>query len=781
MAQHCDSTTLGRNDSDAPFSRSRPRLVKRASCTLILGVAALIAACGGSDSSSTSTEQVRISGIAATGAAIANAPVTAKCTGGTSAGTATTTATGTFMVFAPGTLPCLVEVDNGARKIYSVAVGSGNVVNNLNVTPLTDNILGQISADTTDYYARFDAKAAATLTASTIAAAQGKVVTALGAAGLSLPSGVTDLLTSKLAVGDDHDKLLDSLAKVSVPVKVIALNDFHGNIENPAATNGGQVTIPDASNPAGTKVNVGGAAYLATLVKSLKAKNANNIVVGAGDLIGAAPFVSTVLHHESTVDILNRIGLEVTAVGNHEFDAGKTELLRLQNGGCFPGGTPGTDTCLQDGSFPGAKFKWLAANVATDSAGTTLLPATYMKDFGIVKVGFIGLTLKDTPTAVSASGVTGLTFLEESAVINARSTELKRKGADAVVVLIHQGGQTTASTLNDKKCPGLSGDIVGVMDKIGANVDVVVSGHSHNEYNCVYKGKLLTQAAFYGAVASEIDLTVTPSKGVTAKSAESRAVINDTTTAALPAGFTKLSKDADVDAAVTRYVTLTAPLKNKVVGSITADIKRCLLNNNPVLGRDETCEGTMGDVLADAYLAGSPAADFSVTNPGGVRADLLFASAAGKVTYGDLLTVNPFANTLCTVDLSGQQIIRLLEQQWETPNSTAKTGINGGGRLLQISKELTYTWDASKPLGAAPGSGARVVVSTVKINGQSIDLAKTYRIATLSFLTTGGDNFTVFTQGKTVCSGTIDIDALVTYFGAKSPVAPPAFRTTRLN
>lgn len=780
MAPHRDSTTVGRNESDTPFSVSPLRLIKRTSCALILGAAALLAACSGSDSGS-STDQVRISGIAATGAAIANAPVTAKCTGGTSAGSATTTASGTFMVFAPGALPCVVGVDNGKRMIYSVAAGTGNVVNNLNVTPLTDNIIGQISADTTDYFNKFDGKAAAALTPAALATAQGTVVTALGKAGLSLPAGVTDLLTSPLTVGDAHDKLLDSLATVSVPVKMIALNDFHGNIENPASTNGGQVTIPDPSNPAGTKVNVGGAAYLATLIKSLKAKNANSIVVGAGDLVGAAPFTSTVLNHESTVDVLNTLGLEVTAVGNHEFDAGKTELLRLQNGGCFPGRTPGTDTCLQNGAFSGAKFKWLAANVATDQAGTTLLPATFIKDFGIVRIGFIGLTLKDTPTAVSASGVVGLTFLEESAVINTRAAELKRKGVDAVVVLIHQGGQTTASTLNDKTCPGLSGDILAVMDKIGADVDVVVSGHSHQEYNCNYKGKLLTQAAFYGAVATDIDLTLIPSKGVKAKSADNRPVIQDTTTAALPSGFTKLTKDADMDALVTKYVTLTAPLKNKVVGSITADIKRCLLNNNPVLGRDETCEGTMGDVLADAYLAGSPAADFAMTNPGGVRADLLFATAAGKVTYGDLLTVNPFANTLCTVDMSGQQVIRLLEQQWETPNSTAKTGINGGGRLLQVSKELTYTWDASKPLGAAPGSGARVVVSTVKINGQSIDLAKTYRIATLSFLTTGGDNFTVFAQGKTVCSGTIDIDALVTYFGAKSPVAPPAFRTTRLN
>ncbi|HOB45813.1 MAG TPA: metallophosphoesterase, partial [Zoogloea sp.] len=245
-----------------------------------------------------------------------------------------------------------------------------------------------------------------------------------------------------------------------VTVKVIAMNDFHGNIETPAANNGGSVVLKDPANAAGTTVRTGGAAYLATLIKQLKARNANNIVVGAGDMVGASPVTSTLTHDEATIDILNQIGLEVSSVGNHEFDHGKNELLRQQNGGCYVGGTVGKDTCINGGVFGGASYKWLAANVVDSASGKTLFPATYVKKFGGVSVGFIGLTLKATPAVVTSTGVAGLSFLDEAATINTYAAQLRQSGADAVVVLIHQGGQTTASTLNDQSCPNLSGDIL---------------------------------------------------------------------------------------------------------------------------------------------------------------------------------------------------------------------------------------------------------------------------------------------------------------------------------
>lgn len=567
-----------------------------------------------------------------------------------------------------------------------------------------------------------------------------------------------------------------------VTVKVIAMNDFHGNIEVPAANNGGSVVLKDPGNAAGSTVRTGGAAYLATLIKQLKASNPNSIVVGAGDMVGASPVTSTLTHDEATVDILNQIGLEVTSVGNHEFDHGKGELQRLQNGGCYVGGTAGKDTCINGGVFPGASYKWLSANVVDTASGKTLFPATYVKKFGKASVGFIGLTLKGTPAVVTSTGVAGLNFLDEATTINSYAAQLKKDGVDAVVVLIHQGGQTTASTLNDQSCPNLSGDILPVVDALGKDVDVVVSGHTHQEYVCKRNGKLLTSTGFYGSAVTDINLTIVPGTGVTSVAANTVPVINDLNTKA-PTGYAILAKDATIDAAVQSYVSLAATLKNQVVGSITADIKRALLSNTATPTRDETAEGPMGDVMADVYLSGGPKADIAFINPGGVRADLIYKNG-GAVTYGDLLTVAPFGNTLATVDLTGAQIVRLLEQQWEVPNCSAKTGANGCGRMLQPSSTFSYTWDASKPAGAPVGSGNRVVAGSLKLNGVAMDMGKTYRVTLNSFMAPGpGDNFSVVTTSGTniTSSGVIDIDAFVGYMKKNLNLAPPAPRITRLN
>lgn len=574
----------------------------------------------------------------------------------------------------------------------------------------------------------------------------------------------------------------DAAPAPPVTVKLIAMNDFHGNFDVPAANNGGSVILKDPANPAGTTVRTGGAAFLATLIKQLKAKNPNSIVVGAGDLIGAAPAISTLTHDENTIDVLNQLGVEVTAVGNHEFDHGKGELQRMQNGGsCYVGGVVGQDTCLVNGTFPGAKFKYLSANVVDTSTGQTLFPATYVKDFNGVKVGFIGLTLKGTPGVVTSTGVAGLDFLDEATTINSYAAQMKKDGVSAVVVLIHQGGQTTASTLNDHTCPGLSGEIVPVVDALSKDVDVVISGHTHQEYVCTRNGKLLTQTGFYGSAVTEIDLTIQPGGGVIGAVANNIPVINDQNKS-VPAGYAILAKDAALDATVQHYDSLAATLTSKLEGTITADIKRALLPNSSTPTRDETAEGAMGDVMADVYLAGGPQADLAFINPGGVRADLIYKNG-GQVTYGDLLTVAPFGNTLVTVDLTGNQILRLLEQQWEAANCAAKTGINGCGRLLQPSAGFTYAWDALKPAGAADGQGSRVVAGSMKLNGQAMDMAKAYRVTFNSFNAPGpGDNFTIVTTGKNITnSGVIDIGAFVNYMNNHPNLAPPTPRVTRIN
>ena len=774
-------------------------------CAAAIGSAALFG-CGGS----TNVSALTVNGVVATGAAMGGANISVMCVNGV-LNTGKTASDGSYSILASGAFPCMLEASDATHKLHSVANGSGSAAT-ANVTPLTEQMVASLSSDSVDtsaFFAAFGASKAATVAPDKLAAAQTLVIANLAANGVDT-SALKDLIGDKLVAktatqsGNALDVVLDAVAAKPVNVRLIAMNDFHGNFAPPSTSNGGTMVLPNGSS--GQKVTVGGAAYLATLVKNLKAESANSIVVGAGDSISASPFESMITHDEATVDILNTIGLEVSSVGNHEFDRGSAELLRMQNGGCFPAangqGVVGTDTCLVNGVYPGAKFKYLAANVNVTATGKTLLPATYIKRFGTVSVGFVGLTFQGTPTAVSATGVAGLEFKEESAVINQYAAQLKANGVNAVVVLIHQGGQTTATTVNDKTCPGFSGDITTIVDKLSADVDVIVSGHTHQEYVCNYAAKtakkniLLTSTGYYGGAVSAIDLVLQPSKGLVSASANTVPVIQadaapqkqaDGTTAVslvLPTGFSSVAKDATVDALVTKYKTLSATLAAQGVGTISASINRALMTVAGVTGRDETAEGAMGDVMADSYLLGVPGgADIAFTNPGGVRADLTF-SAPGTVTYKMLNDVEPFGNTLSTLNLTGAQILRLLEQQWEVPNNTAKTNAatNSVGRILQPSKGLTYTYDNSQPAGAAAGSGNRIVAGSLKLNGVAIDPAKSYKIVTNSFLAAGGDNFKVMATGTSITdTKMLDLDAFIAYFKANSPVSPPAPRITRLN
>ena len=492
--------------------------------------------------------------------------------------------------------------------------------------------------------------------------------------------------------------------------------------------------------------------------------------------------------------------MEVTSVGNHEFDHGKVELQRIQSGGCYPAsgtqGIVGQDTCLENGTYSGANYAYLSANVVDSTTGHPLFAATYIKRFGNARIGFIGLTFQGTPGEVTASGVAGLTFLEESSVINKYAHQLKEHDVDAVVVLIHQGGQTLSTTINDKTCPGFSGEITPILDKLNKDVDIVVSGHTHQEYVCNYKGALsgktylLTSTGYYGGAVSDIDLTIHPDKGVVSAQANTVPVIRADDKAnlaiSLPTGFTSVSKDPVVDAMVTRYTALSATLAMQPVGTIKASLMRALLTGTSTPTRDETSEGAMGDVIADTYLAGVVGgADVAFMNPGGVRADLICSTPpVCSVTYSALNTVEPFGNTLVTLNLTGAQIVRLLENQWEFPNNTAKLNpaLNQVGRLLQVSNGFTYTYDNSQPAGALQGAGNRVVTGSVKINGVAIVPTQVYKVVTNNYLAGGGDNFPVMATGANIYDTKIpDLTAGIQYFGSHPDLAPPAPRVTRIN
>jgi 5'-nucleotidase len=547
-----------------------------------------------------------------------------------------------------------------------------------------------------------------------------------------------------------------------ITVKLIAINDFHGYIE-PSET----FKLPDPSDPQKMlSVPVGGAAYLATAIAQLKAENPRNVVVGAGDMVGASPLGSALFHDEPTIQALNAMGLEITSVGNHEFDNGKAELLRKQRGGCFPGGKIGVDTCLIDHAFTGAKYKYLAANVIDDATGKTLFPPYTIKYFDAgngkrVGIAFIGVVLKGTPVVTTAAGVRGLHFNDEAATINALLPSIYAQGVHAVIVLIHQGIFTQVG-YNDPSCAGADGDLLPVLDKLDRSIRLVISGHTHRAYLCA-SGQgtnnphvFYTSAGMYGQVVSDInvDLDVTTGK-IANISARNELVINDRAPNPIARTEQALSPDPAIAALVARYEKATAPLVNRVIGHLSADLS---------LDGMETVHGgsgetAIGNVIADARLAATKAApqsdDIAFINAGGIRSDLL----SGDVTYGEAYKVEPFGDLLYTETLTGAQLITLLDEQFIGKKEA---------ELLGISHGLAYTWDASKPDGAS-----KVVPGSVTFNGKPLDLTASYRVTIDGFQADGGDGFVVLRQGTKKIAGPFDLDALDNYITAHSPLAPP--------
>ena len=532
----------------------------------------------------------------------------------------------------------------------------------------------------------------------------------------------------------------------TVDVQLLAINDFHGNLQPPAGSSG-------RINDHGVNVDAGGVEYLATHVKSLKATMpaGRTAVVSAGDLVGASPLISALFHDEPTIEAMNLLGLDVNAVGNHEFDEGTAELKRLRGGGCHP-----VDGCQDGDPYAGSDFPFLAANVVSQKSGNTLFPGVKVMKLGGEKVGFIGMTLEGTPLIVTPSGVAGYDFLDEAETANFYAAQLQARGVQSIVVLVHEGGFPTGFF---DECPGISGPIVDIVNRMDPSIDVVVSGHTHQGYDCEINNKLVTSASSFGRLVTDIDLTI-DRRTHDIVTAEANNVIVTRTVA----------RDAAETALIAKYNALSAPLANRVIGSITADITR---TSTPA------GESALGDVIADAQLAATAPAGFgdavaAFMNPGGIRTDLLYnqisgGEAPGEVTYGEAFNVQPFGNSLVTMTLSGNQIDTLLEQQFDNPTP-------GSTRILQVSDGFTYAWDNAQP------TGSKVDISTIMIDGVAIDPSGSYRVTVNSFLADGGDGFSVLVSGTDRLGGAVDLDALADYFAANSPVAPgPQDRITRVN
>ncbi|MFE7300161.1 bifunctional metallophosphatase/5'-nucleotidase [Streptomyces sp. NPDC057579] len=594
---------------------------------------------------------------------------------------------------------------------------------------------------------------------------------AAGAAVLATAAGVALTATAPPAGADSGSAHRPA---GTVDVQLLSFNDFHGNLEPPQGSSGTVEELqPDGSRKT---VPAGGVAYLAQSLRTARKGHPYSVTAAAGDMIGASPLLSGLFHDEPTIEAMNKLGLDVTSVGNHEFDEGRTELTRMQRGGCHP-----KDGCYEKGkTFRGADFPYLAANVTDDRTGKPILkPYTVWQHKG-VKIGFIGVTLKGTPDIVNADGVKGLTFHDEVATINKYARVLDRQGVKAIVALIHEGGLPASTSYNydcDSPGPGwgsprssgaetgggISGPIVDIAKHVSPQVDALVTGHTHQSYTCTVPDpaghpRTVTSAASYGRLYTDTTLTYDRrTRDIVRTAVHGPHAANHVVNRTQPPA-------PDMTSLITRWNKLAAPVAEKPVGYISADIN----------GRGAgTPEEPLGDLIADAQLAatrdaGKGGAQLALMNPGGIRSDLAYKASGkegdGVVTYAEAFTVQPFTNMTNVVNLTGAQLLAALQQQVSGPNEASP-------KILQISEGLAYTLDMTKQ------GAARVVADSVRVSGSPLDPAKTYRVAMNEFLAGGGDGFPALKQGTDKYVGPSDLDALTAYLTAQStptaPLAPP--------
>jgi 5'-nucleotidase len=553
--------------------------------------------------------------------------------------------------------------------------------------------------------------------------------------------------------------------------RFFSFNDFHGALDAPTGS-GGLVN----GTPAG------GAEYLATTLKSLRADaDANGqktLTVGAGDMVGATPLLSAAFHDEPSIETLNLLRMDVTSVGNHEFDEGVDELLRLQNGGCHP-----TDGCQDGDPYFGADFPYLAANTVYKDTGETILPAWTVRQVQGVSVGFIGMTLEGTPSIVNPAGITEVDFLDEIVTANHYAGELLDQGVEAIVLLLHEGGQQNPppTTIDPSGCANFTGPLVDIVAGLDPEFDLVVSGHTHRPYVCSLPDSggdptLATSAGSNGTLVTDITATLSKSSDDFISLSATNVIVENgvrnsdgtwQTTASGAFVRNPALVDAETKTLIDEYRVAVAPIANRIVGSISADITRA---------GNVAQESALGDVIADAQLAytqSSAGAQIAFMNPGGIRTDLIYANspggeALGQVTYGEAFAVQPFNNLVTTQTFTGAQIKDVLEQQ-RFPGAVAPNQV----LVLQVSAGFTFSYDGTRLVGDR--------VTAMALNGTPIDLAQTYRVTTNDFLANGGDGFTKLTLGTDrVYAPGFDVDALAAYL-ATGPIAPgPQNRITRV-
>ncbi len=539
-------------------------------------------------------------------------------------------------------------------------------------------------------------------------------------------------------------------AQSSVTVRIIAFNDFHGHLEPGENT----ILVPDPDQPSrSAPLRTGGAAYLASRIRQLRADQKHSMVISTGDLIGASPLISGLFLDEPTIEVMNAIGIDVNGVGNHEFDRGAAELMRIATGGCRTEAPPDRISCAAtNGSYAGARFPFIAANIL-DRNGKALFAPSVVREFDGIRIGFIGAVTRSTPGIVQPDGVAGLRFGSEAAAINREALALQAQGVHAIVAVVHEGGDAGGGL---DACENPQGAIFDIERELDRSIDVVLSAHTHRAYNCRVNGRVVIQGASFGRLVSVVDVAVDRASGdIVMPLTQSRnlPVPNGLSRDdRLRTAYPPLEPDPRVAAIVDHYRVRASPIAARSVGRLAGTFDR-----NATAGGDHA----LGRLIADAQLVATRdrGAVIAFTNPGGIRTELRPRGDDGAVNYADIYAVQPFGNVLVTLTLTGAQLKTLLEQQWSRSDPER-------ARILQPSRGFSYAWDPARPLGD------RVIAASLQLNGRAVDADRHYRVTVNDFLASGGDRFQVLRSATDAVGGPLDIDALSEFIRTESMQQP---------
>lgn len=510
---------------------------------------------------------------------------------------------------------------------------------------------------------------------------------------------VSVALTSALAMGAFAAPFSTELVKAeteNIKVQLLGVNDFHGQLDSSSSYDKDKDGVKES--------RIGGVEYLAAYLKAAEKTNPNTLLISAGDMIGASRLVSAAFQDEPTVEAFEAMGFDIGVPGNHEFDEGIAELQRMVNGGEHPGGKG-----LK--GYDGMNFPMISANVYDKSTGKLLFAPYTIKEIGGAKIGFIGVTTQETPSIIVAAGNENLEVRDEAEAINTYAKELKDQGIKAIVVIAHN---PTTQTANDSLY-----DAGALAEKVDDEVDVIFAAHNHVYADKVVDNKLIVQAYSYGTAFSDVDLEIDAEGQIVNKEADVTTVVQGD----LPA-------DPEMAAILKKYLDLVKPIAEKVVGESTGEMK----GSYPTRGL--VGDQAVGNLIADGMKAEMDA-DFALMNGGGVRNSI----DKGPITVGDLFAVQPFANTLNKVSLTGAELRQVLNTQ-----------ITSRGLDFYIAG-FKYTWDGD----------TNKVVDIMLPDGTKIDESKEYSVVVNNYMFGAKDYKIGELADYKFVQGPEDLEATVNY------------------